>query len=588
MTDKNIDAYWPQSVAHLAAPYDDGVSEHVVIAEIDDSPYEGNKGVRKVSTALVPIDGLDDVLNARGGIGWEVSSWGPHPCVDQGSTFDTHFWVEGRQGLGEKFQTILNSWSHHDQEVVLPDSVMLMAYGLVPRYLEGGVVCWDDPRGPVYDVIRARSHVDYNRKSTRPLVRVTMRRDYLEDYCSLKGCAAVAVYYEERFSSDDKTFDEVLGADEGREFHLPGRLLGMANLNGPYHESNPQLSRVWGARLILRPTAGSITEAKEPELVWPDDDTPMSYEKASREWIFGYVSDEVLAEYESRSEFTVYPESGGVSYGGWWGTSYTDRVGREHIQIELKKLYEGCPPHVIAHWHRYAVSKVIAEADVKTHGERNIALRAKELIYAYLRLTETLAKLADRLATGFTQEDIGGLTTSAIDYSGWWAQAELKALSAVVRVSATREQFLWRAVSIFKLFEGLKPAPLRAILLQLKVPKDGINKFGALKLLATVCQLASVASEHGHELPDDADVVAGLWDTDIRLESLQRLFALNAVRICHAHTPSRENDQKIADAAAVFGIDVRSTACGWGYAIDALYDGLIADLNAIAEQLDSI
>lgn len=584
----DIDAYWPQSVAHLSQPYDDGVAEHVVIAEIDDSPFEGNKGFRKVSTALVPLELLDDVLSSRGSIGWEVESWGPHPCVDQGKTFDTHFWVDGRKDKkGEKFQTILNAWKHHDQEVVLPDSVMLMTYGLVPRYLSNGTVCWDDPQQPVYDVVRAQSHVDYNKKTTRPLVLVTMRRDYLEDYCSLKGCAAVAVYYEERYSSGDKTFDEVLKGRKGCEHHLPGRLLGMANLNDRYHKSNPQFSRVWGARLILRPTARPITDEKEPELVWPDDTDPMTYEKASQDWVYGYVSDEVLAEYESRPEFTVHPETGGVSYGGWWGTNYTHRMGREHIQVELKKLYEGCPPHVIAHWHRYAVRQAVAERDFKIHGDRNIALRAKELIYAYLRVTEALEELADRLGTGFTQEDIGGLTTAAIDYSGWWSPPELKPLSSVVRLSATREQFLGRAVSIFKLFECLNPASLRNMALQLKVPKEKIKDFGGVKLLATLCQLVSVASEQGHKVPDDADVVAGLWDTKIRLPFLQRVFALNALRICHAHAPSSENDKKIADAAAVFGIDAGSAATGWGYAIDALYDGLIADMNSIADQLVS-
>lgn len=584
----DIDTYWPKSVAHLVQPYDDGVAEDVVIAEIDDSPYEGNKGFRKISTALVPLDYLDAVLNSRGGIGWEVKSWGPHPCVDEGRVFDAHFWVDGRKDKDERFQTILNAWKYHDQEVVLPDSVMLMTYGLVPRYLGDGTVCWDDPQKPVYDVVRALSHVDYNRKTTRPLVRVTMRRDYLEDYCSLKGCAAVAVYYEERFSAGDDSFIEVLGGEEGREFDLPGRLLGMAVLNDRYHESNPQFSRVWGVRLILRPAARPITDAKDPELIWPDDTAPMTYERAAREWVYGYVSDEVLAEYESRPEFSVQPELGGVSYGGWWGTSYTYRFGREHIKVELKKLYEGCPPHVISHWHRYAVNKSDAEHDHKNHGDRNVAVRAKELIYAYMRVTEALEELSDRLGAGFTQEDIGGVSTAAVDYSGWWTSPELKPLGFVVRLSATREQYLGRAVSIFKLLEGLKPAPLRNMALQLKVPKDKIKDFGSVKLLGTLCQMASVASEHGHTLPDDADVVAGLWDAKTRLPFLRRSFALNSLRVCHAHASSRENDQKIADASAVFGIDVGTTAGGWGYAIDALYDGLIADLNSIAEQLRPI
>ena len=460
-----------------------------------------------------------------------------------------------------------------------------MTYGLVPRYLNDGTVCWDDPQKPVYDVVRARSHVDYNGKTTRPLVQVTMRRDYLEDYCSLKGCAAVAVYYEERFSAGDDSFTEVLGGCKGRQFHLPGRLIGMAVLKDPYHKSNPQFSRVWGVGLILRPTARPITDEKDPELVWPDDTAPMTYERASSEWVYGYVSDEVLTEYESRPEFSVFPESGGVSYGGWWGTSYTHRIGREHIEIELKKLYEGCPPHVIAHWHRYAVKKAVAELDRKTQCDRNIAVRAKELIYTYLQVTAGLEGLSDRLGAGFTQEDIGGLTIAGIDYRGWWTPPELKPLSSVVRLSATREQFLGRAVSIFKLLEELKPAPLRNMVLQLKVPKDKIKDFGGIKLLTTLCQMTSVASEHGYKLPDDADLVAGLWSAETRLPYLERLFALNSLRICQAHAPSGKNDQKIADAATVFGIDANSTVAGWGYAIDTLYDGLITDLNLIANML---
>lgn len=99
----DLATYWPKSVAHLRDAYDDGVSDHVVIAEITDAPLNGNKGVRTVSTALVPLDQLDEVLNAPGGIGWEVKSWGPHPSVDEGQIYDTRFWVSGRKSRDEKF-----------------------------------------------------------------------------------------------------------------------------------------------------------------------------------------------------------------------------------------------------------------------------------------------------------------------------------------------------------------------------------------------------------------------------------------------------------------------------------------------------
>lgn len=52
-----------------------------------------------------------------------------------------------------------------------------------------------------------------------------------------------------------------------------------------------------------------------------------------------------------------------------------------------------------------------------------------------------------------------------------------------------------------------------------------------------------------------------------------------------SHVPGAEQDMKIANSAARFGIDVAAAPTGWGYAIDALYDGLAKDLDAIADML---
>jgi hypothetical protein len=582
---KELDGYWPKSVAHLGAAYDDGVSDHVVIAQISEELLNGYKGFRKICTALVPLHQVDEVLEVKGGIGWEVKSWGPLPCVDEGRVYDTHFWVDGRKGRGERFQAIINTWSHHNQEVMLPDNVMLMAYGLVPRYLSEGIVCWDDPRAPVYDVLRVQSHVDYSKKTAQPLTQIIMRRDYLEDYCSLKGCAAVAVYYEERYSSDDKTYDEVLNGQEGAQFELPGRLLGMAVLDDKYHEEAPQFSRVWGCRLILKPTGRPITDAKDPSVVWPGETEPMTRQRASKAWVHGYVRDEVLREYESRPEFDVHPETGGVSYDGWWAVGHSQRIGRDHIRIEMKKLYEGCPPHVIAHWHRFAVAKEVAEQDRGQHGDRNIAVRAKEVVHGYLRLTESLEAFSDAIGGGFVQKEIGSLSTSELDYSGWWLPPVVKPLTAIAPLLASRNEFLARAVSLFQLLEGLKPAPLRNMVLQLGVEKKSVEDYGALKLLSCLCQLRSLAADHGHSLPEDAVAVVALWNAQIKITHLERIFALNVLRINTSHAPSARCDKKISEAAAKFGIDVAAQSSGWGYAIDVLYDGLSEDLNALAELL---
>lgn len=582
----DLDIYWPKSVAHLKEPYDNGASDHVVIAEISETPQDGYKGFRKLSTALIPLDLVDDVLKSPGGIGWEVQSWGPGPCVGEGQVYETNFWIAGRHKRDERFQTIINSWSRHNREVLLPDNVLLMAYGLVPRYLSDGMVCWDDPHGPVYDVLRVKSHIDYGNEKDAPFGFISIRRDYLEDFCHLKRCAAVATYYEERFSSDDETFVPMLNGEEAVEFELPGRLLDMRLIKGKYHADAPQMSKVWGARLILIPKGRPISDDKNPELIWPGDTEPMNQHRAWENSAQAYVSDMVLQEYESHTEFEIHPESGGVSYDGWWGTDRTNRIGRNHIQIELKKLYEGCPPHVIAHWHRFAVLQSVARHDQEQHGNHNIALRAKSVIQAYLDLTVSLVELSNRLGTGLTQEEIGSLDSKDVAYRGWWSIEVARSLYTIVPLGATQEQFLNRTVTLVKLLELLKPAALRTVAIKLGVPKDQIKDFQSLKLLACISQLANIAKLQGHSLSQDADAVIPSWSPTEAMPELNSLFALNGLRLCQAHTPSKARDNDIARNVGVFRIDVASTASGWGYAIDALYDRLSSDLLAISKLIE--
>jgi hypothetical protein len=56
--------YWPKSLAHLALPYDDGISDHVIIAQVSDDPYNGYRGALRMSTALVPLNQLRDILSS--------------------------------------------------------------------------------------------------------------------------------------------------------------------------------------------------------------------------------------------------------------------------------------------------------------------------------------------------------------------------------------------------------------------------------------------------------------------------------------------------------------------------------------------
>ena len=133
-----------------------------------------------------------------------------------------------------------------------------------------------------------------------------------------------------------------------------------------------------------------------------------------------YVRDEVLAEYEQRDEFEVSPEHGFVSYDSRWSVSHSERFGRNRIELELRELYEGAPLHVIKHYNRFAVTSDVAEKDRKDYGSRHVGIRAKDLIYAFLKLSSNISELSDAIGLPCTQEELGQFKTDDVKYRGLW------------------------------------------------------------------------------------------------------------------------------------------------------------------------
>ncbi len=66
-----------------------------------------------------------------------------------------------------------------------------------------------------------------------------------------------------------------------------------------------------------------------------------------------------------------------------WSVSRASRVGRNHIQLELFKLYEGTPTDVIAHWNKFAVNKSAVDFD-----KENIVDKAERLVFTYIDFAE--------------------------------------------------------------------------------------------------------------------------------------------------------------------------------------------------------
>ncbi len=414
-----------------------------------------------------------------------------------------------------------------------------MSYGLVPRITKDGRIFWDDPDRLVYDVVCAVPLSTPSDEERFTTARVTVRRDYLEDYLSLKDCAAIATYFDERYSLNDPEVASLIGK-HGVSFKQTGRELWFLPLHG---DDANQASQVWACALLLSPTHQPITTPPERELTWPDRNQPIRGRGIDTHFeVFEtcFVRDEVLANYEKRPEFEINPESGSVSYDGRWFVGYGNRVGRNFIELELRKLYEGAPFDVIKHYNGFAVKTGLAEKDTRIFGTKHIGARAKDLIREYLSLTETISDFSEQVGLVFTQEDVGGLSKKQIEYAGWWTFADLKTLGHTAPVGMARAEFLHRCAEVFKLLENLRVAPLRQILLRLGLKKDSIADFANLKLLAALCQLAKISKEGGFHLASDHSEASASWNAKTILSEFKPLFALFGLRVSDTarHTAS--------------------------------------------------
>lgn len=299
-----------------------------------------------------------------------------------------------------------------------------------------------------------------------------------------------------------------------------------------------------------------------------------------------FVRDEVLVSYENRAEFVVNPESGSVSYGSWWSVGYGRRVGRNHIALELRKLYEGAPFSVIEHYWKYAVS---AESVVDTEHVKpafNIGTRATRLVDAYLLFVRSVHHLCEAVGLSFSEEDIGSYSTADVKYRGWWRIATLSRLGNVSLLSMPYPTFLSRCKDVHRLLEGIKPAPLRNLASALRIPKKTVDSLGTLKLCAAVCQLATIETE-GYSLTTETTEIAARWDKDKRLPCFAPLFALYGLRLADAHTSSDLLPSDEVESLKVFSIDVARYRSGWGEALDLVYDSVAKSLEEAAELIYS-
>lgn len=572
---------WPPPLAHCGRPLSQSTDEWITVAEITSEPANGYKGNRLLYTALISKADLSDVLSSVGGIRNNVSLAGFQRVFGPNGECSPQFWINGANG--EKYETLVHTWDNHRQLVLLPDDGFLMAYQLAPRLLADGSMAWDDLNRPVYDVVRVSPVSNYSGPDGYSTARISIRRDYLEDYLSRKDCVAVATYFDERYSLSEPEVEKLIQhktfsvKQPGREFWFKRMQLDFAN----------QISQVSACTLLMEPMNKPISDPVEADLKWPDRSDPVKGRGrgsfAPMELV--YIKDAVLKEYEQRPEYDINPERGSVSYETRWSVGYVRRRGRNHLELELRKLYEGAPYEVIKHFHSFAVVSAVAAGDRNVNGDRNIGVRAKELVNAYLEFTTILVTVSEHLGLVASQEDIGQFDSAKVKYRGWWTHPEFKSLGHVALQTMPFADLLDRSKDIFNLLQRLQKSPLLQIAVNLGLRKDDLKSFQSLKLVGAICQLAQLAVDSGLDLIRDKASIAAQWDAKVELDPLRPLFKLNGLRVADAHSLSASMSQEMIEILRVFGIDHQQHVSGWGGALDKIFDKVIVSLTAMKKLL---
>lgn len=575
---------WPQVFDSLKSRLTEN-GTHVTIAE----SWEEQKAIglcaRTLTCGLVR-EAEYEATTGEQDLGHDVQSSGPFP-YPRDDEYVPRFWIFGTAAIPDHIEPLVPSWESNNQTVQQPDLGLLMTYGLMPRTEGDGTIHWDEPARPIHDVLTVKPVSRYEHFS-ETLSNVVIRRDYLQDYASLRQRSVVCVFYERWIVQNDQRARTLLAGEAYRDWRFRDAYIRVQTIHG--NESKVHID-IWGHRLLLRPGPLPISEDANRfgELSWPGVPEPITDTNwRGQGMTMVCVKDEVLGRFEGRAEYQIHPETGAVSYGHQWSVGFCERINRDLVRLEVRKLYEGNSPDIVRHYHRHAVAPPAGTFEELTR-PRNIAVRARDVVHALARLGEAIAPVASRvLGRAIHSRDVVSLDRDWLQHHGWWNADTVEPICRHVPISATRDAFVDRCKDVYRVLgEGLRENTLRELLVGLGVDRTSITEFGSLKLLCRLVELALLARASGLGLVSDRAAVVARFNAPADPSPCRRLFAVNSVRQLDAHRAGASYSAKVEAGLRAFGIDPSSTAAGYGLAIDAMYDTLAAELVNCAEAFGS-
>lgn len=550
--------------------------DHVTIAQLKTIEKNGLSENIDINTALVSSNLIGKIKASL-----------VNPVINNSSTYNdkdhvykSSFWLYLSKTLGlKKVEPLVVSWCYGNHTTLMIDQGFLSAFELSPRLLDDEVL-WDDLKEPEFDVVKNKllSEYDFPRQSE---AYVKINKDYLESYLGYRKKVAVQVFTLKREIPID---DEISFLLQENEYYIEELKQLEIRIRRFDHKENVAQLEINGFKILFDDNNDIDEEKSVDGHHWKGIEGKVTASRARHEMPFEYVyvSDKVLSVYETDEDYEVYPLSGSVRYRNQWSVDHCERVGKNAIKIEIKKLYEGNRYAVIDYWNTFSMhSSEIIEGE-------NIALKSKRLVKQYFLFGRILTNISNHLLEfNYSPKDIIGLDEENITYRGWMEFPEFNTVAQHLNLkSFSKEQYVFRCKKLYILIcENLKEKPLRKIVDMLGFPVLETKEFRSLKLLELIIAYQKIANESGLDPFQNKETIVERVLENKKMNSLLELFALNTIRQLDAHK-SNDSKSKLDKALKELGVQPNSISNNYASACEQTYDSLISMFYKINQLLD--
>ncbi|MDV4102495.1 hypothetical protein CMT19_15755 [Elizabethkingia anophelis] len=545
--------------------------EHITVAELKTFEKNGLNETIDINTALVSPNLLNRIKSSH--VNPYVNLSGAY--YDKNYEYKPCFWLYLSESSGlKKTEPLVVSWCSGNHTTFMIDQGFLSAFKLSPRLL-GNEILWDDLKEPEYDVVKNKplSEYDYPAQSQ---AYVKIKKEYLESYLSFRKKIAVQIFTIKRDISIDT---EILFLLQEKKYFIEKSKQFQIEIKKSMNEGIAHLE-INGYKVLLEDGEDNDDDEIVTGHYWKGIEGLVTEWRARHEIPseYVYVSDKVLAIYEMDEDYQVYPLSGSVSYRNQWAVTHCERIGKNAIKINIKKLYEGNRFSVIDYWNKFSIHPFeIIEG-------QNIADKSERLTRKFFLFGSLFSGLFNHLfELNYSSKDIIGLDEEYIEYTGWHEFSEFNAIAQHVDIkSFPKDMFIARCKKLYILLgENLKEKPLRRIVDMLSFPTSETENFKSIKLLDLIITYLKIVEESGlHPVHSKEAIVERVLENK-NIGSLLKFSALNGIRQLDAHK-SNDSKTKLHKALTDFGIEPNAVSNNYSDTIWQVYDSIeemFIDLN---------